>query len=91
MKTEYTFLKIDYKSDDCCSITKEPEIHVSRKTAPQGERYLVAGGVYNKNRGSLLYTVKDAKEAFEFARNNNLMHKSNFTAELFSEDISPSA
>ncbi|WP_142413640.1 hypothetical protein [Hathewaya massiliensis] len=35
-----------------------------------GSKYLICGGVYNKNGGKLVYKARDVKEAMELAQSN---------------------
>ncbi len=61
-------VKIDYGVKDCDVCTPYKGVQLS-SVNNNGSRYMVAGGIYNKNRGALMFEARSLEEAEQLKKN----------------------
>lgn len=76
------FVRVNYSIEGRETRSKCTGAHITRLSTEGEERYLIGGGFFNKNRGSLLFKARDLKEANEMARNNSFVKNKTYSYEL---------
>lgn len=83
METKDLLVKINYTQDgnDSLAIAYSTSSH----QASHSSRYLICGGIYNRNGGTITFKAKNIEEATEIA-NNNLVAKAGSRYEYLKRD-----
>ena len=77
------FVKLDYKMEGNNSDSKFNGAHFNYTNKDKSaSKYLVAGGFYNKKRGTIVYAARNLEEAQQFAKNNSLIKKEDYKYEI---------
>lgn len=83
-KTSGVFVKINYKMD------RENKTYIKDNVANSRVvsfgKFLLCGGKYNKNGGTMIFQVGDLKEAEEIINNNPFSKASFYSYEILSKD-----
>ncbi|MBZ9689654.1 hypothetical protein G9F72_025590 [Clostridium estertheticum] len=68
METKDLWVKINYSQEgnDSLAITYA----ASTNKGNHSSKYLICGGMYNRNGGTIMFKAKDIEEATEIANNN---------------------
>lgn len=70
------FIKIDYNNSNSNFSSNYSGAHINCNNKINSTRYLIGGGIYNKNKGNFIFKVKDLEEANAIV-NNNFLTKNN--------------
>ena len=70
------FIKIDYNNNNSKLVSNYSGAHINCSSKINSTRYLIGGGIYNKNKGNFIFKVKDLEEANAIV-NNNFLTKNN--------------
>ncbi|SHE40129.1 hypothetical protein [Clostridium fallax] len=78
------FVKINYKLDE------ETKKHLKNTSCKYREtnlsRYLLCGGIYNKNGGSFIFQANSLKEAENIIKNNPFVNTAYYSFEILSKN-----
>ncbi|MEG0671788.1 hypothetical protein [Clostridium sp.] len=70
MENENLYMRINYGRKDSTIIQDKKSFIGNKKE--NTSRYLLAGGIYNKNGGTIMFKANNAEEARDFANHNIL-------------------
>lgn len=78
-------LKINYKKNELQNNIKRDKFNYSynRQKKINEKKYMICGGFYNKNGGSLIYKVNNIDEANEILNNTPLFKHNKCTYEIY--------
>ncbi|CAM2868969.1 hypothetical protein HAHI6034_06825 [Hathewaya histolytica] len=62
-------------------------LRIKDQSSQMGSKYLICGGIYNKNGGKLVYKARDFKEAMDLAHNNVFKKDKNDRFEEVKRDV----
>lgn len=71
MKNTDLFMRINYRAEGKDTETIRYDAHI-KYNKQDSNKYMICGGIYNKNGGTIIFKAKDLKEAEEIANNNPL-------------------
>lgn len=76
------FVRVNYSIEGKGSKSKCTGAHITRTSSKGIDKYLIGGGYFNKERGSLIFKARDLKEANEIAKNNIFIKNKVYSYEL---------
>ena len=86
MNNDNLLVKINYVAKDSDECINHAGVHINNSTNINSSKYLIAGGIYNKNRGALIFNARNIEEANQIIDNNKLINNGKYTFELLSKD-----
>ncbi|MFD3155439.1 hypothetical protein ACFIJ5_00945 [Haloimpatiens sp. FM7330] len=81
MENNTYFIKISYERKNESTDLKHCDAKINysnklNKERVKSNKYLIGGGIYNKNSGCFIFKAKDSQEAKQIANNNSFIkHK----------------
>lgn len=84
MKSSSVFVKLN-----CKSISESRSLIIDKQGSYNNKdnKYLMCAGKYDKNGWTIVFKVKDFKEAEEVVNNNPFMHNKGYSANISSNRI----
>jgi len=76
------FVKVNYSIEGKEAEGKCTGAHIKRANLNGTDKYLIGGGYFNKNGGSIVFKARDLKEAREIANNNIFIKNKIYSYEL---------
>jgi len=68
------YVTINYELEGSKSTEMGNGAHINNSKNINSSKYLIAGGFYNKNRGTMLFNARTMEEAEEIVNINKLTH-----------------
>jgi len=68
------YVKINYELEGSKPTSVGNGAHINNSNTINSSKYLIAGGFYNKNRGTMLFNARSLEEAEEVANKSKLLN-----------------
>lgn len=87
MRNDNLYMRINYTDKAMGGSNTSSKKYDLLKTQKESSKYLLAGGVLNKNKGSIMFKANNMEEAMSFARNNILTKNKGGNLKELNRDI----
>lgn len=87
METGNLYIRLNYKVEGQKNDIYRHGAVISNRRNVCTSRYMVGGGIYNKNGGTIVFKAKDLNDAINIANNNPLKNNSKIKYEEVKRDL----
>ena len=87
MRNDNLYMRINYTDKAMVETSTSKKKYDLLKTQKESSKYLLAGGVLNKNKGSIMFKASNMEEAMSFAKNNILTKNKGSNLKELNRDI----